>query len=150
MLTRFATDDVARAAGLLAEALESPVRLTLLEVLSGAAAEITARLDDVVVDLRLSGGEPEFVVTAVPAQDESSAGQQTDGKECAGDESGTARITLRLSESLKARVEAGAAAVGLSVNAWLAHAAIRALEPSGHLGGKPASFGQRISGYARS
>lgn len=149
-LTRFASEDVASAAGVLAEALEAPVRLALLDVLSTAAAEITARLDGVVVDLRLSGGEPEFVVTALPAADEPPAGPQPRVQDATGDESGTVRITLRLSESLKARVDAAAEAASQSVNSWLAHAAIRSLDPYVHVGGKASSFGQRISGYARS
>jgi len=149
-LTRFASEDVARVAGMLAEALDSSVRLTLLDVLSAAAAEITTRLDDVVIDVRLTAGEPEFVVTAVPAhQPEPPAGP---GPESQADDAGTARITLRLSESLKARVESEASAAGLSVNAWLAHAAIRALEQPGPPSGPRSrlGLGQRLTGYARS
>jgi hypothetical protein len=43
-ITRFASEDVARAGQMLAEGLDSSVRLTLLDVLSVAAAEITAHL----------------------------------------------------------------------------------------------------------
>lgn len=152
-LTRFAPDEVAKLAEQLADALDSSVRLTLLEVLSAAAAEITQRLDATVIDVRLSGGEPEFVITAVqPQHQEQATGP---GPDSAADEAGTARVTLRLSEPLKAKIEAHAAASGLSVNAWLAHAAIRALET---LGSAPQTGaqrsmtgpGQRISGYARS
>ncbi len=150
-LTRFASDDVARVAERLAEALDSSVRLTLLDVLSAAAAEITTRLDDVVIDVRLSAGEPEFVVTAVPAQQgaDEAPGPAADS---AADEAGTARVTLRLSDALKTRVEAQAAADGLSVNSWLAHAAIRALENAGPVRGPRSrpGVGQRITGYARS
>jgi|SRR6185437_4516607 len=152
-LTRFAPDEVAKLAGQLAEALDSSVRLTLLEVLSAAAAEITERLDATVIDVRLSGGEPEFVITAVqPRDDEPTAASS---REPTADDAGTARITLRLSEALKVKIEAQATASGLSVNAWLAHAAIRALENFGQAprtgsqrgrGG----LGQRIEGYARS
>lgn len=165
-LTRFASDDVIRVAEQLGEALDSSVRLTLLDVLSAAAAEITTRLDDAVIDVRLSGGEPEFVVTAVPPQHEepaAPAGQGHGSGECAGEEPGTARVTLRLSEALKARVEAQAAASGQSVNAWLAHAAILALDDAGPAAvqrpRRPAAvqqprqnagpIGQRITGYAR-
>lgn len=152
-LTRFAPDNVAKLAEQLADALDSSVRLTLLEVLSAAAAEITERLDATVIDVRLSGGEPEFVITAVqPQHDEPTAAAS---REPTADEAGTARITLRLSEPLKAKVEAQAAASGLSVNAWLAHAAIRALETVGQA--PPAGsqhrrtgLGHRIEGYARS
>jgi hypothetical protein len=149
-LTRFAPDEVAKLAGQLADALDSSVRLTLLEVLSAAAAEITQQLDSTVIDVRLSGGEPEFVITAVPSPHDVQASGSL--PESVVDEVGTARVTLRLSEALKIRIESQAAASGLSVNAWLAHAAIRALEASGPAGQRGPRFGpgQRISGYARS
>ncbi len=144
-LTRFAPDEVSRLAGQLAEALDSSVRLTLLDVLSAAAAEITEQLDATVIDLRLAAGEAEFVVTSVRPEPD------TTPPEPAADDAGTARVTLRLSEALKARVEAQAAATGVSVNAWLAHAAIRALDESASTPGrKAASTGRRITGYARS
>jgi hypothetical protein len=149
-ITRFAGDDITRAAEMLAEALESSVRLTLLDVLSAAAEEITTRLDeDTVIHVRLSAGEPEFVVTTVATQlpDETAVHGLPDG--C---DDGTARVTLRLSESLKAKVEAAAAATGISVNGWLAHAAARALETPGASAGQRSRLGvgQRITGYARS
>ncbi len=147
-LTRFASDDVVQVVDRLAEALESAVRLMLLDVLSSAAAEITTRLDDTVVDVRLSAGEPDFVITAVPQ----AHGTQPPGQDAAAEDAGTARVTLRLSESLKTRVEAQASADGLSVNSWLAHAAIRALEGPGSARGQRSrsEIGQRITGYARS
>ena len=147
-LTRFASDDVVQVAAKLAEALDASVRLTLLEVLSAAAAEITTRLNDTVIDVRLSAGEPDFVVTTVPH----AVAEPGSGLEAAADDAGTARVTLRLSEALKTRVEAQAAADGVSVNSWLAHAAIRALEGSSPLRGPRSrpGLGQRITGYARS
>jgi HicB family len=148
-LTRFASDDVIEVAGKLAEALDASVRLTLLEVLSAAAAEITTRLDDAVIDVRLSAGEPEFVITTVPQHADQPPAPAADAS---ADDTGTARVTLRLSEALKARVEVQAAADGLSVNSWLAHAATRALEGSGTGRGQRShsGIGQRITGYARS
>ncbi len=150
-LTSFAPADVARVAERLAEALDSAVRLTLLDVLAGAAAELTTKLDDTVVEVRLAGGQADFVVTTVaPRQAPATA-------DPGGDDAGLARITLRLSENLKARVDAAAAAEGLSVNSWLAHAAVRALgfhagppagPPAGRSGSRPGA-GQRITGYAR-
>ena len=146
-ITRFAGEDVARAAELLTEALDSSVRLILLDVLSSAATEITARLDDTVVEVRLADGEPAFVVTTAPPE------REYDGPAAATEsEPGTARLTLRLSESLKTRVEAAAAREGTSVNTWLVHAASRSLETPAR--GRQASGrwgpGQRITGYARS
>jgi hypothetical protein len=153
-LTRFAPAEVVQLADQLAEALDSSVRLTLLEVLSAAAAEITEHLDETVIDVRLNAGEPEFVVTAVatPAPEPAASPAGDPGT----DDAGTARMTLRLSEPLKARIEAQASASGMSVNSWLAHAAIRALEqrPEDPIKGATSALkirvGQRISGYVRS
>jgi hypothetical protein len=150
-ITRFAGQDMAEAARMLTEALDPAVRLTLLDVLSAAAAEITQQLDDVVIELRLSSGSPDFVVTAQPGAApfaDQPAAAPPDGS----DDAGTARITLRIAEPLKARVEAAAAAEGISVNSWLVHAALRSLDeprPAGPRRGG-LGIGQRITGYARS
>jgi hypothetical protein len=151
-ITRFAGEDVTRAAEMLTDAMESSVRLTLLEVLSAAAAEITTRLDDAVIDVRLSGSDADFVVTPVAAEPADEPGPQDSGD--AGDDTGSSRVTLRLSEALKSRVEAEAAAAGISVNAWLVRAARLALQAPGDSNpGRPRSrssgVGQRLTGYAR-
>src|SRR5579871_3673683 len=52
----------------LTAALDPAVRLTLLDVLSAAAAEITSELAPGSVQVRLRGSEPEFVVTVPPAE----------------------------------------------------------------------------------
>jgi hypothetical protein len=147
-VTRFGGEELTRTAEMLADALDSSVRLTLLEVLSAAAAEITTRLDGTVIDVRLSGSEPEFVVTTPPAEPASEPGAADPGE--ASDD--MTRITLRLSGPLKARVDAEAAAAGLSVNAWLVRAISRALDPGP---GRPPRIqrgpgpGTRFTGYAR-
>jgi hypothetical protein len=153
-ITRFAGEDVSRAAEMLTDAMESSVRLTLLEVLSAAAAEITTRLDDAVIDVRLAGSDADFVVTQTAAEPEDEEAPQEPGD--AGDDAGSARVTLRLSEVLKSRVEAEAAAAGISVNAWLVRAARLALQTPGDSSpGRPRSrsrasgVGQRFTGYAR-
>jgi len=149
-LTRFASEDVRRTAEMLADALDSSIRLTLLDVLSAAASEITARLDGAVIDVRLSDGEPEFVVTTTPVEEDEPPSQSFgDGSEDAGQ----ARVTLRLSEGMKSRVESAATASGLSVNAWLVRAVGTALaQPSQGSGssGRRKGVDQRLTGYARS
>ena len=148
-LTRFAGEDVRRTAGLLAESLDSPVRLTLLDVLSAAAAEITARLDETVVEVRLSDGEPAFVVSTALPRD--SGAPPSPGPAESAEDAGTARVTFRLSESLKAAIEAAAASDGVSVNTWLTWAASRTLgAQSGGQPGPRRGPGQRITGFARS
>ena len=155
-VTRVAGEDVARAGQMIAEALDSSIRLTLLDVLSGAAAEITSRLDNTAIELRLSGGNPTFVVVHAPEELAPLAPQpppptgpdRAEGEE----ETGTSRVTLRLPDGLKARAEAAAAQDGLSLNAWLVRAAAQALDnpPSPSLRSSRRGPGQRITGFARS
>lgn len=154
-ITKFAGEDISRAAEMISETLDSSVRLALLDVLSAAAEEITASLDGPTIDVRLTGTQPEFVVN-VP-HDSGDAGYEPAGD--AGDETGSARVTLRLSESLKARVEAAAVSTGVSVNTWLVRAISRSLEPPPG-GGRPRppfppppgrkGPGKRYTGFARS
>src|SRR3954447_11484202 len=109
-------ESTASAADLLAVALESALGRRLQEALGEAALELSAQLDEGRVEVRVAGGDPElvFVSEAPPAA--------ADGSE----EAATARITLRLPESLKTRLEAAATASGLSVNTWLVHTLSRA------------------------
>jgi hypothetical protein len=129
-------ESTARAAELLAVALESSLGRRLQEALAEAALELSAQLDDGRVEVRVAGGDPElvYVSEAAPVQSE------------ATEEASTARITLRLPESLKSRLEAAAAASGLSVNTWLVQAISRALEPRPPSGGNR----RRLTGYGRS
>ena len=115
--------------------LESAVRLVLLEALSEAAGEITAELAPGSVDVRLRGGDPEFVVTAprtpepAPASPAAPAlGQLPVVATADADEGSTTRTTLRLPDHLKSQVEVAAARDGVSVNTWLVRAVAAALE----------------------
>src|SRR5579859_1095075 len=155
-VTRFAGEDVARAGQMIADALDSSIRLTLLDVLADAAAEITSRLDDTAIELRLSSSNPTFAVVQRPPEalpptpPAPPPPQAHDGEE----ESGTSRVSLRLPDGLKARAEAAAADDGLSLNAWLVRAASRALSDRPPSSTPPSrrSYGpgRRITGYARS
>lgn len=124
--------DVVRAGELLGAALLPSARLVFLALLETAAAEVTAALPAGSVELRLRDGEPELVVVAEPEP----AAPPPDGE-------GTARITLRLPETLKVRAERSAGADGVSVNAWLVRAVARAVD---HQGGRSS---RRITGFAR-
>ncbi|MGW7490886.1 hypothetical protein [Streptomyces sp. NPDC054786] len=120
--------------------LESAARLTLLNALSSAMAEVTRELAPGSVDVRLRGLDPEFVVTPAPAQEPYGEAEASEGAPGGGrapvpavpadaDEGGTARINFRLPAHLKTRVEDAAGHEGLSVNAWLVRAVAGALEP---------------------
>lgn len=123
--------DEARAlAERLVAPLESSVRLMLLEVLSDAANEITVELAPGSVEVRVRGRDPELVVTSPPAAPPMPPPTPDDVTMAshAVDDGGTARITLRLPESLKQRVEDSAARQTTSVNSWLVRAITTAVE----------------------
>src|SRR6478672_5273291 len=92
-------ESTARAAELLVVALESSFGRRLQEALAEAALELSAQLEGGRVKVRVAGGDPELVYV------EDSVAVATE----ATDEASTARITLRLPESLKSRLEAAAA-----------------------------------------
>ncbi|MCW2686508.1 MAG: hypothetical protein JWR37_1398 [Mycobacterium sp.] len=139
-------DDAAALAERLSAPLESSIRLALLEALSAAAEEITRELAPGSVDVRLRGRDPEFAVTAVDdLPEEAPVGEpQTDADE----DGGTWRVTLRLPEHLKSRVEAAARRDGASVNGWLVRAVTAALGavPPGRA---RATSDKHISGWVR-
>jgi hypothetical protein len=112
-------DQVRDAAERLGLALDPSMRLALMEALSQAAAEITSEMRDGSVDVRLTGRELEFVVEhPAPPAEASAPTPPTAGDE--EDEDGpTARITLRLPESVKARAEELAGKSGSSLNTWI-------------------------------
>ena len=84
--------------------------------------------------MRLAGQEPELVFVEAPG----------DGAGAVGEEL-SARISLRLPESLKLAVEKAADREGVSTNAWLVRAIARATESRPvHVSGK------RLSGYGQS
>jgi predicted HicB family RNase H-like nuclease len=129
-----AGDEAAREAGQrLAQALEPSLQLRLLDLLSEIALSLSAQVPGR-VEVRLAGREPELVY--VEDQEAEPA--------AAPDDALTARITLRLSESLKAQVEVAAARESLSVNAWIVRALARGLET------RSIRAGRRLSGYAES
>lgn len=125
-------EDTKALAERLTAPLESAVRLTLLDALSAAAAEITRDLAPGSVDLRLRGREPEFVVT--PALSEPTPADVEEQPTpvpraiTESDDAAMTRINLRLGQELKDRVEAAAREAGISVNAWLVRSAAAALE----------------------
>jgi HicB family len=136
--------DTARAAGLLAHAVDASARLALLEALSDAAAEITSRLRGPSVEVRLRGREADLVVTLPdpePEQHPEGAPPPLDGD--------LTRLTLRMPEALKAHVEQTAAAEGVSVNAWLVRAVAAAITRPPHTPPNPAGTGRRITGFAQ-
>src|SRR5881227_4030904 len=127
---------IAEAARRIASAMESSLRLRLMDALGEAAAELTNQLPDGHVDVRVAGGEPELVYVPDPGAPPPS-----------GLEDLTARITLRLPETLKSIVDAAAQEAGVSANTWLLQQITRSADPTkrrSHPGGR------RMTGYGQS
>jgi hypothetical protein len=112
-----------RIAAVLAAALEPAARLAIMNALSDLAAEVTAALEDRVVELRLDGRDVRVTVTGEPVEPPAPP-PPPPGMDFGGDVS---RITLRLLDEIKAQAERAAATQGVSLNAWLSQAVQGAL-----------------------
>jgi len=133
-LASLGDEHVAIAAERLSQALGSTLGLRLLEVLSEAALEVSSQLPSGRVEVHLAGQEPSLVY--VEAEDTGQAPAAEDGL--------TARITLRLPDSLKASLEVAAGREGVSVNTWI----VRALGRSSSASVR--RVGRRLTGYGES
>jgi hypothetical protein len=131
-------DHTRHAAELLAMALESSLSRRLLEALGEAALELSAQLEDGRVEVRFAGADPEFVFVPEESAEPAPA---------SADEALSARITLRLPEALKQRVEDAATREGVSVNTWIVQALVRNASGATR---RTSSSGRRLTGYGRS
>ncbi len=136
-LTRVAAlgdENIARAADLLSVAIEASLGRRIQDALAEAALELNDQLDSAHVELRVAGRDLQLVLVR-----EDSTGSES------ADEAFSARISLRLPESLKQRVESSAAREGTSVNTWLVQALQRAVESR-----RPSTGSRnRLTGYGR-
>jgi hypothetical protein len=124
----------AQIAQRLGEALGSNLRLKLLDLFSQAAVEVSSKLPSGHIEVRLAGQEPELVFVDAPGEAAGMTGEEL-----------SARISLRLPDSLKTAVEKAADREGVSTNAWLVRAIARAAES------RPVKVsGKRLSGYGQS
>jgi hypothetical protein len=138
-------EDTQRIATVLAAALEPAARLAIMNALSDLAAEVTAALEDRVVELRLDGRDVRVTVTGHPAEPAAPPPPPPPpfGPDFGGDVS---RITLRLFEEIKTQAERAAAAQGVSLNSWLSQAVQGALQNSGFRDWSDSRHGERPGG----
>jgi hypothetical protein len=138
-----ADDHTRQVAERLGGAIDASTRLALIEALSDAAGTISAELAPSSVEVRMVGQDPEFVVSVHTDESEPTVLYPESGSEMSGtpdggpaadpDEEPVARISLRLPQSVKVKVDEMAAADGISTNAWLTRAVLDALgEREGH------------------
>jgi hypothetical protein len=127
-----ADEPTQKVAERLGTAIESSTRLALIQALSDAAGTISAELAPSSVELRMVGQDPEFVVSVQTAEAEPTLllpepeSGEGDTSESPEDEP-ISRITLRLPQSVKTRVDEMASAEGISTNAWLIRGVMDAL-----------------------
>jgi len=126
-------EKTANAARLLAIAMQGPITARLLEVLGQLAAELGESLPEQSVEVRLVGDNAELVVHSSGATEPEPEGEAD------------ARITLRLSTQLKARIETASAREGVSVNSYIVRALSQQARPE-----RAPKIGRRMSGYGRS
>jgi len=133
-------EQAAAVADRMARALESSLQLRFLDALGEAAAELSEQLSAGHVEVRLAGRDARLVLVTPP--ETTAVGAATDDED-----GGTARLTLRMPDIMKSRVEEAADQEQLSVNAWLVRAVGAALERRR----EPARRARnRITGYAQS
>lgn len=146
-----------RTAGVLGAALEPAARLALMSALAELAAEVTAALDDRVVDVRLDGRDVRVAVSppspAVPAPppDAPPPPGPPPGPPFEGDVS---RMTLRLLDQIKGQAERAAAQQGVSLNTFVQQAVQGALrgerwDPDGPSRGSRRGGGDRLHGWVQ-
>jgi HicB family len=127
-----ADEPTADAARRLSQALGSSLHLRLLDIVTEAAADLSAALPGR-IEVRLAGRDPELVY--VDDAEEPTATAPTD-------DAFSARITLRLPESLKVQIDVAASREGVSTNSWIVRALARGLES------RPVRSGRRLTGFA--
>jgi Arc-like DNA binding domain len=123
----------------LGTAIQSSTRLALIQALSDAAGSISAEMAPSSVELRIVGQDPEFVVSIQTAEaeptlllpDAEPEPGATGESPNEPDDEPVARITLRLPQSVKERVDEMASSDGISTNAWLIRAVMDALADRG-------------------
>ena len=126
-------DAVAEVAERIAAVLARSAPARILDLLSDAATEASAELPEGRVELRVAGDDVQFSYV----EDEHVPGGEGEGEL-------SARITLRVSEALKARVEEGAARQGVSVNSYIVRALERGASANRSYGSRG---GHRLRGY---
>jgi hypothetical protein len=107
----------------------------ILELLSAVAAEISDELPDGHVEIRVVGDDVELVY--VPAQ----------GSAPEGDADLSARISLRLPDHLKSRVELAATREGISVNGYIVRMLERGVSSTP---GRTTRGAKRLQGFGTS
>ena len=138
-------EETARIADLLVAGVEPSIRLHVLEALYRAAKELEESAPGVSVEIRLQSRNP--VLSLVREELEGDAEGESLGDYAEDD---VLRITLRLPEGLKVRVEEAASRGGASVNAWIVAALARSFDLSATARTQPGGrMPRRMTGFIK-
>jgi hypothetical protein len=138
-LAQLGGDELVQATHRLEGAVKQSATLRLIDALTQVALEVSSQLPNGHLDVRLAGQDPELVYVEEEGEEPQAQAAAEDGL--------TARISLRLPDSLKVALEKAAEAEGVSLNTWLVRALQRSVSSGG---GRAVRSGRRITGYAQS
>ena len=114
----------------LVDALAPALQVAAMEIAEQAAAEVRAQLTEQTVDVVISDGQPTLrVIDSPEAAERRASSEDLD-----------ARITLRLTPTLKQMIEDAAQTAGDSVNAWVVDALGR--RANRHGGGRKKTYNE--------
>jgi Arc-like DNA binding domain len=141
-------EETRRVAELLVSGIDPTLRLHLIEAIHRAARELEDSAPGATVEVRLTGRDPVLSLLALQSTAEEEGGGGTAVGGYADDE--LLRLTIRLPEGLKSRVEQAAASVGASINSWIVAALARALDAPGPARTQPGRrMPRRITGFVQ-
>lgn len=149
--TALADEQTRAVAAKVAAAVEPALRLALVHALSDAAASITSELADAAVVVRMEGRDPvlsvhraEVAAPMPPAPPTPpalpTAPEAEDGE--------TARVTVRLPQSLKAQLDRLAVEADQSLNTWIVQTLRRASTSASTADTPTIQTARRVTGWA--
>lgn len=135
--TALADDQTRELTHRVASVMEPALRLAMVQLLSDAAAQLTAELGGPVITIGMEGRDPGWHIVRDEATLVSADAEP-------GDDDNSARVTVRLPEGVKKRAETAAQNAGQSLNTWIVQALRRATasENTSHRSSR------RITGWA--
>ncbi len=132
--TALADDPTRQVVARVATAVEPALRLALVHALSDAAAAVTSELDEAAVVVRMEGRDPVLSVhrteSAPPVPPAPPAPPSAPEPPAEVEDGETARVTVRLPQSLKAQLDRAALEADQSLNTWIVQALRRATGPA--------------------
>lgn len=124
--TALADEQTRQVVTRMATAVEPALRLALMQALSDAAATITSELTDAAVVVRMEGRDPVLSVHRTEAAPPAPPAPPAPEPQFDLEDGETARVTVRLPQSLKNHLDRLADEAELSLNAWVVQTLRRA------------------------